>query len=128
MTTDCPFCAPKQESIVLESLHGWAVEDGFPISNGHTLVIPKRHVSSWFELEMQAQISLWELVTEVRNQLALELKPDGFNVGVNDGRAAGQTVMHAHVHVIPRWHGDVSDPRGGLRWILPRKARYWVDE
>ena len=68
------------------------------------------------------------LVSEVRQQLADELNPDGFNIGLNDGEAAGQTVMHAHIHVIPRWNGDVPDPRGGVRWIIPDKARYWGDE
>ena len=68
------------------------------------------------------------LVSEVRQHLAEQLSPDGFNIGINDGAAAGQTVMHAHIHVIPRWSKDVADPRGGIRWIIPDKARYWGDE
>ena len=68
---------------------------------------------------------MWRLVDRVRASLAAELDPDGFNVGVNDGAAAGQTVAHAHVHVIPRFEGDVADPRGGVRWVVPDRARYW---
>ena len=78
-------------------------------------------------LSEEDQAALWRLVALVRGKLAAELKPDGFNVGVNDGPAAGQTVLHAHVHVIPRRKGDVADPRGGVRWIMPAKARYWVE-
>lgn len=71
---------------------------------------------------------MWKLVAEVRSRLTDDLQPDGFNIGLNDGEAAGQTVMHAHIHVIPRWKGDVPDPRGGVRWIIPDKARYWGEE
>lgn len=81
-----------------------------------------------YALEPEVQASLWALVAEVRTRLSDELQPDGFNMGLNDGEAAGQTVMHAHIHVIPRSQGDVPDPRGGVRWIIPDKARYWRDE
>ena len=74
------------------------------------------------------QAAIWRLVAQVRGKLASERRPDGFNVGVNDAPAAGQTVPHAHVHVIPRRVGDVADPRGGVRWVLPGKARYWAEE
>ncbi len=90
------------------------------------LVVPKRHVASLFDLSEVEQFAVWMLVAKVRATLMAELKPDGFNVGVNDGTAAGQTVMHAHVHVIPRRNGDVADPRGGVRWIMPSKASYWA--
>lgn len=72
------------------------------------------------------QAEVWKLVAEVRAMLVAELHPDGFNIGLNDGTPAGQTVMHAHVHVIPRQHGDVADPRGGVRWVIPEKAGYWT--
>lgn len=85
------------------------------------LVVPRRHVGSIYEPSSAEQAVIWELVGNVREQLA----PDGFNIGVNDGLAAGQTVMHAHVHIIPRWEGDVPDPRGGIRWVIADKARYW---
>jgi len=122
---DCPFCRLEQRRILLENDFAAAFPDGFPISDGHTLVIPKRHVASLFELSEEEQEAVWKLVAQVRSRLMDELKPDGFNVGLNDGAAAGQTVMHAHVHVIPRRLGDSEDPRGGVRWILPKKAQYW---
>ena len=92
------------------------------------LVVPKRHVASLFDLPDEEQAAIWKLVAQVRGKLASELQPDGFNVGVNDGPAAGQTVPHAHVHIIPRRAGDVPDPRGGVRWVVPAKAQYWVEE
>lgn len=123
---DCPFCRLEKNRIRLESEFAVAFLDGFPVTTGHTLVIPKRHVASLFELNEKEQAEVWKLVAEVRAMLVAEFHPDGFNIGLNDGTAAGQTVMHAHVHVIPRRHGDVADPRGGVRWIIPEKAAYWT--
>lgn len=122
---ECPFCRLEQRCVLLENDFAAAFPDGFPIANGHTLVVPKRHVASLFELSEEEQSAVWKLVAQVRDKLMAEQKPDGFNVGLNDGTAAGQTVMHAHVHVIPRRLGDADDPRGGIRWILPKKAQYW---
>jgi diadenosine tetraphosphate (Ap4A) HIT family hydrolase len=122
---DCPFCPMETNRIRVESEFAVAFLDGFPLTEGHTLVIPKRHVASLFELSDEEQAAVWTLVAQVRASLVAELRPDGFNVGLNDGTSAGQTVMHAHVHVIPRRNGDVTDPRGGVRWIIPDKARYW---
>jgi diadenosine tetraphosphate (Ap4A) HIT family hydrolase len=102
-----------------------AIRDAYPVSEGHTLVVPSRHVTTIYELPATEQSIIWELVSEVRTRLLSDLRPDGFNIGLTDGMAAGQTVMHAHVHVIPRWNGDVSDPRGGIRWVIPNKASYW---
>ena len=102
-----------------------AVADRYPVAEGHTLVIPRKHVASVYDLTIQEQNAVWDLVRIVRERLLGELKPDGFNIGVNDGVAAGQTVPHAHVHVIPRRAGDVPDARGGIRWIIPYKAPYW---
>lgn len=101
------------------------MRDGFPLSEGHSLVIPRLHEASLYALPDAHQAEVWRLAAQVRDQLAKELAPDGFTIGVNDGAAAGQTVAHAHVHVIPRWKGDVEDPRGGVRWVLPEKASYW---
>jgi diadenosine tetraphosphate (Ap4A) HIT family hydrolase len=91
------------------------------------LIVPKRHVASLFDLAEEEQDAIWRLVALVRAELMAQLKPDGFNIGVNDGPAAGQTILHAHVHIIPRRKGDVADPRGGVRWIIPSKARYWIE-
>jgi diadenosine tetraphosphate (Ap4A) HIT family hydrolase len=121
----CPFCHLEASRILLENDVAAAFLDAFPVAESHTLVAPKRHVASLFDLSEEEQAALWRLVALVRGKLMAELKPDGFNVAVNDGPAAGQTVMHAHVHVIPRRKGDVADPRGGVRWIMPSKAPYW---
>lgn len=121
----CPFCHKRDAEIRHQNAVGFAFLDSFPISNGHTLVLPRMHVASLFDLPAEEQAALWQLVLEVRQQLQMEFQPAGFNIGVNDGQAAGQTVEHAHIHVIPRYNGDVADPRGGVRWIIPDKARYW---
>jgi diadenosine tetraphosphate (Ap4A) HIT family hydrolase len=89
------------------------------------LVIPRRHCRGLFDLDADEYAAIWRLVRDVRHALYERLQPDGFNVGANDGTAAGQTVPHAHVHVIPRFDGDVPDPRGGLRWVVPDRAAYW---
>lgn len=114
----CPFCSLDPGQKWIETEDAIAFADAYPVSDGHTLVIPRKHVSSIYELTAEAQLAVWSLVTEVRNRLLTGLKPDGFNIGVNDGVAAGQTVEHAHVHIIPRRKGDVADPRGGIRWII----------
>lgn len=125
---NCPFCQPDSQTIWFEDESGLVLRDAFPISEGHTLVIPRQHTASLFDLGDEVQTALWRLAAEARTRLNKGLRPDAFNIGVNDGQEAGQTVMHAHIHVIPRWRGDVSDPRGGIRWIIPEKARYWGAE
>lgn len=121
----CPFCNLAKERVFLETETTLAVLDAFPVTEGHALVIPKRHVASIFELPPQELAALWAQVAPVRKQLAKKYSPDAFNIGVNDGPAAGQTVPHAHIHVIPRRKGDAPAPRGGIRWIIPGKAKYW---
>ena len=128
MTDTCPFCKPDSERIWFEDDSGFVLRDAYPISQGHALVVPKQHNASLYDCPADTQAALWQLVSEARRRINEELRPDGFNVGVNDGEAAGQTVMHAHIHVIPRWTDDVTDPRGGIRWVIPEKARYWGDE
>ena len=123
----CPFCAIGRARESIETEHAVAVLDAFPVAEGHALVVPRQHVASLYELAAFEQNAVWELVGRVREQLVARLAPDGFNIGLNDGTAAGQTVMHAHVHIIPRWKGDVPDPRGGVRWVIPTKAAYWKE-
>ena len=106
--SQCPFCCLVTSKIYLENELTAAIADAFRVTNGHTLVVPKRHVASLFDLSDVEQAALLRLVALVRAQLAAELKPDGFNIGVNDGAAAGKTVMHAHVHVIPPRQGFLS--------------------
>ena len=125
MKINCPFCSVSQERILSTNKHCLAIADSFPISQGHTLIVPHHHMVSIFELSVEERASIWQLVENVRNQLTTTLHPDGFNIGINDGSAAGQTIGHAHVHVIPRYNGDIVDPRGGIRWIMPEKANYW---
>ncbi len=127
MTTahPCPFCTLPQERILLSSEHGVVIRDGFPVSPGHTLVIPSRHVQSFLELEPAERNDLMDLLAQTRRDLDREFQPAGYNIGINDGVAAGQTVMHLHIHLIPRYAGDAPDPRGGVRWVMPGKARYW---
>jgi diadenosine tetraphosphate (Ap4A) HIT family hydrolase len=121
----CPFCSPSRSQILAVNGHALAFLDGFPVTPGHTLVIPKRHMVSVFEATAEERAALFDLVAEVRQLLLAEHNPDGFNIGINDGAAAGQTVMHLHIHLIPRYSGDTEDPRGGVRWIMPKNAPYW---
>ena len=121
----CPFCDLPRESVVAESRHALAIRDRYPVSRGHTLVIPRAHAETLFAQGAEIQADIWRLVARVRSELKSEFNPDGFNVGLNDGQAAGQTVRHAHVHLIPRFDKDVADPRGGIRWVVPEHAAYW---
>jgi diadenosine tetraphosphate (Ap4A) HIT family hydrolase len=104
------------------------IRDAFPVSLGHTLVIPRRHFASLFDATPEDIREIWQPVREAAEQLADEVRPDGFNVGVNVGEAVGQTVMHLHVHVIPRCAGVQPDPRGRIRRIFPNLADYWSEE
>jgi diadenosine tetraphosphate (Ap4A) HIT family hydrolase len=88
-------------------------------------VVPRRHVASFFELTAEERQAMLELLDRAKAVIDKKYAPDAYNIGINDGAAAGQTVMHVHMHLIPRYKGDVDDPRGGVRWIFPRKADYW---
>lgn len=121
----CPFCTPAADAVLAESAHALAILDAYPIAAGHTLVIPRRHVASLFALPSEEWDDLWRLVRRVQRERGPFRDADGVTVGLNDGSAAGQTVPHAHVHVIPRRTGDVPDPRGGVRWVIPERADYW---
>ena len=124
---DCYFCNLDAERIIDSNTECFVIRDGFPISPGHTLVIPKRHVGSFFELTTEEREALIVLLHSAKQGLDSEYRPDAYNIGINDGPAAGQTVPHVHVHLIPRYEGDRDDPRGGVRWIMPEKAKYWTD-
>lgn len=101
------------------------LRDAFPVSPGHLLLVPRRHIASWFDATPEEQQALTTTIAVARALVEQEHQPDGYNVGMNLGPAAGQTVMHLHLHVIPRFHGDMPDPRGGVRWVLPARADYW---
>ena len=125
MTNICPFCAFNPTRLLTSNAHAMAIMDGFPISTGHALIIPKRHIASLFEATREEREALFDLLEQVKIALQEKYNPNGFNIGINDGAAAGQTVMHLHIHLIPRYAGDQTDPRGGVRWIFPDKADYW---
>ena len=120
-----PFLERPASAHVARNALAFAIRDAFPVSPGHTLVVPFRLVPTFFDATPEEQAAIIELVGVVKGQLdALDPRPDGYNVGFNAGLAAGQTVMHLHVHVIPRYTGDVPDPRGGVRYVIPAKANY----
>lgn len=119
----CIFCAPDRE-ILAESALSLAFADAYPVSPGHALVVPRRHVVTIFELNDEEYADCFLLARRVQELLAARLQPDGFNMGVNCSEAGGQSVWHAHIHVIPRFSGDTPHPRGGVRNVIPRKADY----
>ena len=121
----CPFCnsSPKQ-TILFENTVCRALFDQFPVSPGHLLVIPKRHVASYFELAFEEQCQLWAAVNHCKALLDACFHPDGYNVGINVNEAAGQSIPHIHIHLIPRYSGDVQNPRGGVRGVIPAKQNY----
>jgi diadenosine tetraphosphate (Ap4A) HIT family hydrolase len=123
----CFFCSLDPSRIIDSNEHCIVLRDDFPVSPGHTLVIPKRHVSSFFDLGTEERQALMALLESAKHALDTEYRPAAYNIGVNDGPAAGQSVPHVHIHLIPRYEGDRDDPRGGVRWILPEKAKYWAD-
>lgn len=125
MSSVCVFCSLPSERIVAENEHAMLILDAFPVSLGHSLVIPKRHVASFFDASPDERTALFELLAVAHERQKVAHRPDGFNIGINDGAAAGQTVPHLHIHLIPRYDGDHADPRGGVRWVIPGKADYW---
>ncbi|TNC79503.1 MAG: HIT family protein [Oleiphilus sp.] len=125
----CPFCdllVHDSEGRVIDgNEHGFVIRDGFPVTEGHTLIISRKHAGSFFEFDQTEQFGLLSLVNVQKKVLDNLYTPLGFNVGINDGAAAGQTVPHLHIHLIPRYEEEGIDPRGGVRWIIPEKANYW---
>ena len=120
---DCVFCSLiEKKEFYLESDLSVALFDGFPVSEGHTLIIPKRHVVTYFDLSKEEIDDMYSLSLKVKEFLDNKYHPDGYNVGFNCGEAAGQTVMHAHMHIIPRYKGDSENPRGGIRKAVKRKG------
>jgi diadenosine tetraphosphate (Ap4A) HIT family hydrolase len=119
-------CEISADRILAEPALAVTIADGFPVSPGHTLVIPKRHIASPFDTTEAEMAAIWQAIRNAAERLGTEHQPDGLNIGVDAGAAAaGQTVMHLHWHIIPRYTGDPSDPRGGIRRIFPALADYW---
>ncbi len=123
--TDCPFCNPDSErELLLETATAYAILDKFPVSNGHTLILPKKHCADYFELSFKEQSACWFMLNAAKDLLTKKWNPNGFNVGMNVNEVAGQTVSHVHIHLIPRYTGDVAEPRGGIRGVIPEKKQY----
>jgi diadenosine tetraphosphate (Ap4A) HIT family hydrolase len=121
---ECPFCSPPDERVFLRHDQVVGLWDAFPVSPGHALLIPRRHIPTWFDATDADQIALIAAINETKARIEQLHHPDGYNIGINCGAAAGQTVFHLHVHVIPRYAGDVTDPRGGVRHVIADKANY----
>jgi diadenosine tetraphosphate (Ap4A) HIT family hydrolase len=119
---DCAFCSFKHFRVIIGNDLALALRDEAPVSRGHALILPRRHVASWSETTEDERLAILELIDRVRERHDKELEPDGYNIGINDGPAAGQTVMHVHVHLIPRYTGDVAEPAGGVRHVLKERA------
>lgn len=122
---DCPFCNPEPErELILESATAYAIYDKFPINKGHTLIIPKRHCADYFSLTFKEQSACWYILNTTKKVLEEKFNPHGYNVGININEPAGQTIPHVHIHLIPRYKGDVEIPEGGVRGVIPKKCIY----
>lgn len=121
---ECPFCHLDGRRMLFKNRLACAFYDDYPVSPGHTLIVPFRHVKSFFELTMPERQAVDELIMRCRDFLDLKYHPDGYNIGVNINESAGQSVMHVHVHIIPRYTGDTPAPRGGVRGVIPQKQSY----
>jgi len=122
----CPFCQLDSNRILAEDELSVVYRDGFPVSLGHTVIIPRRHFATLFEATEAEQAALLKSLAHARDIIDRHHQPDGYNIGINHGQAGGQSVPHLHIHLIPRYRGDKEDPRGGVRWVLPDKAKYWA--
>lgn len=123
--SNCPFCNPDPErEIIVESATAYALFDKFPVNEGHTLIIPKKHCSDYFDLTFKEQSACWFILNTVKEIIQSKFNPDGFNIGVNINETAGQTISHVHIHLIPRYNGDVENPKGGVRGVIPGKKDY----
>ena len=122
---DCVFCNLDESRIEIENDLALSFKDLYPVTNGHTLVIPKRKVQSFFDLTEEETAAMFELLHLQKEDLKNnDYSITGFNIGINDGEDAGQTIMHGHIHLIPRRRGDMEDPRGGVRGVIPEKQSY----
>lgn len=123
--TDCIFCNPAPDrELILESATVYAIYDKFPVNKGHALIIPKRHCENYFDLSFKEQSACWFVLNKVKQIVNKKFSPDGFNIGVNINSSAGQTIPHVHIHLIPRYKGDVENPTGGVRNVIPAKGNY----
>jgi diadenosine tetraphosphate (Ap4A) HIT family hydrolase len=122
----CIFCEKieNKTGIIFENDKVIALFDNYPVSNGHILIITKRHVSTYFEADIAEKMAIDQAIMAMKSKIDKEFAPDGYNIGINNGIASGQTIDHLHVHLIPRYFGDVDNPRGGVRGVIPKKQSY----
>lgn len=121
---NCSFCTMPKENIVLENKYAKAFYDKYPVQKGHLLIVPKRHATTYFDATEDEIAAIHQLIRKGKESIDSEYQPDGYNVGVNVGEFGGQTVMHLHFHLIPRYSGDIEDPRGGIRKAIPNLVPY----
>jgi len=120
----CPFCNRTEEETIIQNELAFARFDKYPVSPGHMLIIPWRHFDNYFDATREEKIALIDLIDEAKKILDKKFNPHGYNIGVNIGIPAGQSVMHLHLHIIPRYRGDTENPKGGVRGVIPRKMVY----
>ena len=121
----CLFCDSKKSGIAHENDLAYASYDSYPVSDHHCLIIPKRHIKDYFDMTNDELIACNDLIQIVKNEiLSKDINVKGFNVGTNAGKIAGQSIMHCHIHLIPRREGDVDNPQGGVRSVIPNKQHY----
>ena len=123
-TNNCIFCNIEEESKVIKNKDWFVIYDRFPVSPGHMLIIPYRHINSLEELYNSEKESFFEILNNTKILLDCIYNPEGYNIGINLGKEAGQTIMHMHIHVIPRYKGDIENPEGGIRGVIPDKQNY----
>lgn len=122
---DCFFCkCITNKDYTLENEHAIARFDDYPVNDGHLEIIPKRHIKTWWETTLDEKNAIFDLLDKAKTIVDDKYHPDGYNIGMNLGEEAGQSIMHLHVHLIPRYKGDVENPRGGVRGIIPTKQNY----
>ena len=125
MSSDCLFCNISKERIILENDLAYAIHDGFPVTEMHSLIIPKRHIYDYFDLTKDELFACDQLIKSLKESILIsDSSINGFNIGMNSGESAGQTIFHCHIHLIHRRSGDVVNPRGGIRNIIPGKGNY----
>ncbi len=122
---ECIFCNPEPDrELIVESATAYSIYDKFPVNDGHALIIPKKHCVNYFDLSFKEQSACWYVLNKVKKIVSERFSPEGFNIGVNVGNTAGQTIPHVHIHLIPRYKGDVANPTGGVRNIIQQKGDY----
>lgn len=126
--TDCPLCSQRDNVIEngkkIENDLAYVLEDSNPVNPGHCLIVPRRHVAEFFDATAEEKVAIFELIDEMKAIIDKKHSPDGYNIGVNIGKYAGQSVPHIHIHMMPRFKGDVENPRGGVRGVIPQRQKY----